>query len=71
MAMIVVRIFTVRDSFTRKDVRVGVIKCVATLAQEGQPEDTMIDVKFHSISVDTNGEVLKMQKGSCDQPGHA
>jgi hypothetical protein len=49
------RIFSVRDGFMRKNMRVGVIKCVATLAQEGQPEDTMIDVKFHSVSVDTNG----------------
>jgi hypothetical protein len=60
------RIFSARDGFTRKDVRVGVIKYVATLAQEGQPKDAMIDMKFHSVSVDANGEVLKTQKGSCD-----
>jgi hypothetical protein len=65
------RILSARDGFTRKNVRVGVVECVAALAQEGQPEDTMIDVKFHSVGVDTNGEVLKTQKGYCDQPGHA
>ena len=65
------RILCTRDGFTRKNVRVGVVECVAALAQEGQPKDAMVDVKFHSVGVDTNGEVLKTQKGSCDQPGHA
>ena len=65
------RILCARDGFTRKNVRVGVVECVAALAQEGQPKDAMVDVKFHSVGVDTNGEVLKTQKGSCDQPGHA
>ena len=45
------RIFSARDGVTSKDVRVGIIKGVATLAQEGQPKDTMVDVKFHSVSV--------------------
>jgi hypothetical protein len=65
------RIFSMRDGVTSKDVRVGIIKGVATLAQEGQLKDTMVDVKFHSVSVCTDGKVLKMQKGPCDQPGHA
>ena len=53
------RFFSMRDGFTSKDVRVGIIKGVATLAQEGQPEDAMIDVKFHSVSVDANRKALK------------
>jgi hypothetical protein len=56
------RIISARDGSTRKNVRVGVVECVVALAQEGQPKDTMIDVKFHNVGVDANSEVLKMQR---------
>jgi len=53
------RIFSVRDGVMSEDVRVGIEEGVGTLAKEGQSEDAMVDVKFHSVGVDTNGEVLK------------
>jgi len=54
------RIFSVRDGVMSEDVRVGIEEGVATLAKEGQPEDAMVDMKFHSMSMCADSEVLKM-----------
>src|ERR1700690_1485432 len=40
------RIFSTRDGFTSEDMRVGVIKGIATLTKEGKSKDTVIDVEF-------------------------
>ena len=53
------RVVSVGNGFTSKDVRVGVIKGVATLVKERQ-KDTVINVKFQSTSVGANRNVLKM-----------
>src|ERR1700679_2742384 len=45
------RIFSARDGVTSKDVMVGIVEGVATLAQERQPEDAMVDVEFQSTSI--------------------
>ena len=39
------------DGVMSKDMMVGIVEGVATLAQEGQPEDAMVDVEFQSVSV--------------------
>jgi len=53
------RIFSARDGVMSEDVRVGIKEGVATLAKEGQSEDAMVNVEFHSIGVDANSEILK------------
>jgi hypothetical protein len=53
------RVFSMRNGFTSKNVRIGVIKSVATLAKEGESKDTVIDVEFQSTSVGANVYVLK------------
>jgi len=54
------RIFSARDGVTSEDVRIGMKEGVATLTKEGQSKDAMVNMEFHSVGVDANGEVLKM-----------
>ena len=54
------RIFSARDGVTSEDMRVRMVEGVATLAKEGQPEDAMVNVKFHSVRMCADSEVLKM-----------
>jgi hypothetical protein len=60
------RLFCARYGVTSENVRVRIVKGVAALAREGQPEDAMVDVKFHSVSVYADGKVLETQRGPCN-----
>lgn len=60
------RLFCARYGVTSENVRVGIVEGVAALAREGQPEDAMVNVKFHSVSVYADGKVLETQRGPCN-----
>jgi len=53
------RIFSTRDGVTSEDVRIGMKEGVATLTEEGQSKDAMVNMEFRGVGIDANGEVLK------------
>jgi hypothetical protein len=60
------RLFCARYGVTSENVRVGIVKSIAALAREGQSEDAMVNVKFHSVSVYADGKVLETERGPCN-----